>query len=95
VELVSIIFYLELDSPTFVFPLVFVVTIILTCSHLVVLHVDGLVHGVALTVPRDKVGEVMFWVLLPLVNLPLLSLRRLMHPTYHDKRKTKCLFTLP
>jgi hypothetical protein len=94
VELVSVIFDLELDSPTLVFPLVLVVTIILTCPPLVVLFVDGLVDGVALTIPHDKVGEVVHGVLLPLVNLPLLSLCRIMHPTYHDKIKTKCLFTL-
>jgi hypothetical protein len=75
---------LELPSPTFPFPFACVVTILHVLPPLVVLPAEGLDDGVALTVPHDGVGEVVFGVLLPLVNLPLLSLHLFMHPTYHD-----------
>jgi hypothetical protein len=71
---------LELPSPTFSFPFC-VVTILHDHPPLVVLPADGLVDGVALTVPRDGVGELVVGVLLLLVNLPLLSLCLFMHST--------------
>jgi hypothetical protein len=80
---------LELPSPTFPLPFVYVVTILLVRPPLVVLPTEGLVDGVALTVPRDGVGEVVFGVLLPLVNLPLLSLCLFIHSTYHDFKLLK------
>jgi hypothetical protein len=75
---------LELPSPTFPFPFVCAVTILYVLPPLVVLIAERLVDGVALAVPHDGVGEVVFGLLLPLVNPPILSLRLFMHSTYHD-----------
>ena len=80
---------LELPSSTFPLPFVYVVTILLVHLPLVVLPTKVLVDHVSLIVPCDGVGEVVLGVLIPLVNLPLLSLCLFIHSTYHDFKLLK------
>jgi hypothetical protein len=70
---------LELPSPTFPFPFVFLVIILLVLPPLADLPIKGLHDGVALKLPIYGVGEIVFGVLIPLVNLFVFT-----HPTYHD-----------
>jgi hypothetical protein len=75
---------LELPSPTFPLPFSYVVMIFPIHPPLVILPTEWLYDDVSLIVPHDVLCEVMFGVLLSLVNLPLLSICSFMHYTYND-----------
>jgi hypothetical protein len=51
---------------------------------LIIIPADGVVDGVAITIPCDGVGELVVGVVLLLVNIPLGYLCLFMQYSYHD-----------